>query len=87
MAADGSSLTVLDADGRTVRTLGAGTGLIAATRNGEFAPAWVVTGTDAAGLEAAAQAFDEASLDGRFAVAVTSAGALALPAPAQGAAQ
>ncbi len=83
MAADGSSLTVLDADGRAVRTLGGGTGLIAATRQGEFAPAWVVTGTDAAGLEAAADAFDETSLDRRFAIAVTSAGTIPLPAATQ----
>ncbi len=85
MAADGSSLTVLDADGRTVRTLGAGTGLIAATRQGEFAPAWVVTGTDAAGLEAAAEDFDESSLDGHFAIAVTPSGPLPLPAPSSSA--
>ncbi len=84
MAADGSSLTVLDADGTAVRTLGAGTGLVAATRQGEFAPAWVITGTDAAGLQAAADAFDETSLDGRFAIAVTRAGVIPLPAPTPG---
>ena len=80
VAADGSSITVLDADGRAVRTLGAGAGLIAATRQGEDAPVWVVTGTDPAGIEAAARAFDESSLNSRFAVAVAAGAVIALPA-------
>jgi hypothetical protein len=81
MAPAGSGLTVLDDEGRAVQTLGAGTGIIAAVRQGEFAPTWVVTGTDGPGLEAAAGAFDEASLDGHFAVAVTASGTVPLPAP------
>jgi len=76
---DGATLTLLDENGRPTRTLGAGAGLIAATHSGEDAPVWVVTGTDAAGVSAAAGAFDERSLEDRFAVAATSAGALALP--------
>jgi hypothetical protein len=78
-AGGGSSLALLDADGHTVQTLGAGAGLVAATRHEEDAPAWLVTGTDAAGVALAAHAFDASTLDGRFAVAVTGAGALALP--------
>lgn len=78
-AADGSSLTLLDADGRAVRTLGAGAGLIAATRQAEFAPVWVVTGTDEAGLDRAAEALDEQSLDDHFAVAVAPQGTVPLP--------
>jgi len=78
-SADGASLTLLDENGRTTRTLGAGAGLIAATRDGEEAPVWVVTGTDTAGVSAAAGAFDERALANRFAVAATSAGTFALP--------
>ena len=48
-APGGRSLTVLDADGRAARTLGAGSGLIAATRREEAAPVWLVTGTDEGG--------------------------------------
>ena len=76
---DGSSLTLQDQDGAAVRTLGAGAGLIAATRSGEDAPVWVVTGTDAAGLQEAASDFSAKQLDDRFAVAV--AGGQAIPLP------
>jgi hypothetical protein len=50
---DGRRLTALDARGRAVRELGAGTGLVAATRYQALPPTWVVTGTDAEGLAAA----------------------------------
>jgi hypothetical protein len=76
---DGRTLVVLGKDGQPLRMLAAGAGLIAATRHGEDAPVWIVTGTDAAGLELAARSFDGATLQNRFAVALTSAGALALP--------
>jgi hypothetical protein len=68
----GSTLTLLDADGRATGTLGAGAGLIAATASEESAPVWVVAGTDAAGVERAARAFSEPTLRDRFAVAVSS---------------
>jgi hypothetical protein len=43
---------------------------------------WAVTGTDAAGVDAAARVFGAASLRNRFAVAVAPGGAaLALPRP------
>jgi len=35
---------------------------------------WVITGTDAAGLEHAASSFDQPTLQDRFAVAVTATG-------------
>ncbi len=73
---DGSRLTLLDPDGRPARALLAGAGLIAATRTGEDAPEWVVTGTDDAGVQRAAQDFSERDLRDRFALAVTP---LALP--------
>jgi uncharacterized protein DUF4430 len=76
----GSTLTVLDHAGRSARTLLAGAGLIAATRSGEGAPVWLVSGTDLAGVDHAAQSLTEGALRDRFAVAVTSGGAaLALP--------
>jgi hypothetical protein len=41
---------------------------------------WVVAGTDEAGVQRAAQAFDTSSLQDRFALAVTATGAqLAVP--------
>jgi uncharacterized protein DUF4430 len=75
----GRALTVLDARGRPTRTLGAAAGLVAATRRGDEQPAWVVTGTDAAGVAAAARAFDERTLANRFAVAVSGGRPVALP--------
>lgn len=79
---DGGTLALLDARGQPAQTLGAGAGLIAATRSGEEAPVWAVTGTDAAGVDAAARVFGTASLHNRFAVAVAPGGAaLALPRP------
>jgi len=78
-AADGKTLTLLDQDGQAARTLAAGAGLIAATRTGEQAPVWVVTGTNAEGVNSAARVFDSATLDNRFAVAVSPAGVFALP--------
>jgi hypothetical protein len=58
------------ATGSTVQTLSAGAGLIAATRRGEGAPVWLVTGTDGPGVELAARAFDQSTLQDRFAVAL-----------------
>jgi Domain of unknown function (DUF4430) len=78
-SADGRSLALLDEDGARRATLTGSAGLIAATRVGEEAPTWLVTGIDEAGLALASRAFDAQALDGRFAVAVTSAGTQALP--------
>ncbi len=77
--AGGSSLSLLSADGAVTRTLGAGSGLVAATRHEQEAPVWFVTGTDEAGVDLAARAFDSASLDGHFAVAVSGSETLPLP--------
>ncbi len=78
-SANGGALTLLDQNGRATRTLAAGAGLIAATRSGEDAPVWVVTGTDMAGVTVAAGAFAADKLDNRFALAVSARGAFALP--------
>ncbi len=77
----GRTLTLLDQDGRSTRSLSSGAGLIAATRHAEDAPVWVVSGADATGVELAARAFNPAVLEDRFAVALTTSGALPLPDP------
>ena len=77
--ASGTELVLLDPEGDPVSTLGAGTGLVAATAGQERVPIWAVTGTDATGVSRAASALGAASLRNRFAVAVTAAGAQALP--------
>jgi hypothetical protein len=79
-SAAGASLTVLDQRGRAARTLSAGAGLIAATRHAEDAPVWVVTGTDPPGVDLAARGFETPVLRDHFAVALTAAGALPVPA-------
>src|SRR5262249_14699797 len=56
--AHGSSLQLLNPAGKVVRTLGAGAGLVAATADSSSAPTWLITGTDAAGVTAAAAAFN-----------------------------
>jgi Domain of unknown function (DUF4430) len=71
IARDGRSIVALDAGGHAMRTLGAATGLVAATALGDDRPTWVVTGTDDAGVASAARAFEEDTLDHRFAVAVS----------------
>ena len=79
IARDGRSIAALDARGRAVRTLGPGTGLVAATALGDARPTWVVTGTDDAGVASAVRAFEEGTLDHRFAVAVSHDLPIALP--------
>jgi hypothetical protein len=70
-SSDGRMLMLLDRDGRAVGTLGTGAGLIAATAREESAPVWVVTGTDAGGVELAASSFGQRALENHFAVALT----------------
>ncbi len=67
---EGEQLLALGRDAKEVLRLGAGTGLIAAVRLEEAPPTWVVTGTDAAGVEAAAKALGEAALQDRYAVVI-----------------
>ncbi len=81
-SAGGSALELLDPKGRVVRTLGPGTGLIAATNEPGAGPTWVVTGTDTAGVAAAAAALTPARLRDHFALAVD--GATDLPLPLRG---
>jgi Domain of unknown function (DUF4430) len=81
-SARGGVLTLLDEQGEAVRTLSGVAGLVAATKGVKEAPVWVITGTDDAGVELAARAFNRSALEDHFAVALAPAGAIALPAPA-----
>ena len=77
--AAGDALALLDAEGATVRRLGPGSGLVAATKLGGEAPTWVVTGTDAVGLAAAAARLSRDALADRFAIAVEDGRPVPLP--------
>ena len=69
----------LDAQGREVLRLKRG-GLVAAVREGDDPPTWLVTGTGPAGVRAAAGVLDEADLSDRYAIAVDPSGnAIGLP--------
>ncbi|MEJ7798726.1 MAG: DUF4430 domain-containing protein [Solirubrobacteraceae bacterium] len=76
----GRRLVVLDERARAARTLGAGSGLIAATRAKQRQPVWFVTGTDEAGVASAARALDEGALSNRFALAISDDLPVAVPA-------
>lgn len=79
----GAVLELLDPAGRVAGTLGAGSGLVAATgSDGGPAPTWLVTGTDAAGVRAAAAALTPSRLRDRFALAVH--GGVDEPVPVDG---
>ncbi len=78
--ASAGHLDVLDGRGRVVRTLGAGTGLVAATSEKDREPVWFVTGTDKAGVDSAAAAFGEQLLRNRFALAIAQGLPMGLPA-------
>jgi Domain of unknown function (DUF4430) len=78
----GSSLQLLNPHGHVARTLGAGSGLIAATADSSSEPTWLITGTDVAGVSAAANALTAAALHDHFALAVQ--GSTELPVPVDG---
>jgi hypothetical protein len=79
----GRRLELLDARGRVARALGAGAGLVAATRYLDQQPTWIVTGTDDVGVAAAAAGLQEQLLRDRFAVAIDEGRGIRLPiAPA-----
>jgi hypothetical protein len=75
----GSALALLNPQGQTVRRLGAGAGLVAASADSSSPPTWLITGTDTSGVEAAAHALTPAALHNHFAVAVQ--GSTKLPVP------
>ncbi len=84
----GRTMTLLEADGHALPLRGRSAGLIAATRSGEEAPAWVITGTDQHAVGQAAADFTREDLRDRFALAVLpgSADAVPLPVPREDAA-
>ena len=75
----GDEISLLSPDGSTARTFQAGAGIVAATASGEAPPVWVVAGTDAAGLTAAAAAFNAKSLRNRYAVVVEGSRVIGAP--------
>jgi len=75
----GDAIEVLDAEGRPVRTLRDGAGLVAATSVEGQAPTWVITGTDEVGVAAAAAALTEERLEQRFALAIEDGADIPLP--------
>jgi hypothetical protein len=77
----GDGIELLDPSGHVARTLGPGAGLIAATADSTSAPTWLITGTDAAGVAAAARALTPQTLHNHFALAVD--GTARLPIPLQ----
>ena len=84
---DGSKLELLGADGKVARTFGPDTGLVAAVNgngagNSNAVPSWLITGTDAAGVAAAAKALTPSRLAYRFALVVH--GGTDYPVPLQG---
>lgn len=78
-ARGGAQLQLLDPSGSVTTTLGAGAGLVAATADNQSAPTWLITGTDAAGVTAAAAALTPQALHDHFALAVS--GARRIPVP------
>jgi hypothetical protein len=77
---DGTSLDLLGPDGETARPGGPGTGLVAATKLYEQENVtWIITGTDDAGVAAAAKLLAPGALRNAFAVAATSSGPVKLP--------
>jgi hypothetical protein len=71
-------LTLLNERGEPAGSLGKGAGLVAAVRPDDGPPTWVVTGTDRAGVEAAAGTLGDA-LRNHYAVAVDQAGPIGVP--------
>ncbi|MGZ4203549.1 MAG: DUF4430 domain-containing protein [Thermoleophilaceae bacterium] len=78
-SADGKTLWLEDQLGKQVQQAPPGTGLVAATAQEGGSPVWIVTGLDAAGVNAAAGALNPATLRDAFAVAVEPRGVVRLP--------
>jgi hypothetical protein len=75
----GDRIDLLDAEGRVVRALGPGGGLLAATQIEAQQPTWIVTGVDATGVAAAAAALSDDELQDHFAIAVEEGRTVPLP--------
>jgi hypothetical protein len=79
----GDAIVLLDSDGRPVRTLRGGSGIVAATSVEAQAPTWIVSGTDDVGVAAAAAALTKDRLQHHFALAID--GGRDVPLPVTGA--
>ena len=80
VGSSGQALELLNPQGHVVRTLHRSAGLIAATGQASLGqPTWFVTGTDTAGVMAAARAFTAAKLRDHFAVAVSGSSVIPVP--------
>ena len=79
--AGGRTLQLLNPKGQVARTLGAGAGLVAATADSQSVPTWLITGTDPAGVIAAARALNAGTLHDHFALAVQ--GSTDVPVPVE----
>jgi hypothetical protein len=78
-AQHGSRLELLNPRGQTAEVLSSGSGLIAATQDQYSKPEWLITGTDPAGVRAAAAALTPAALHDHFALAVAAGRDIPLP--------
>lgn len=76
---DGDVLRGLDEGGEPARAFGPDAGLVAAVRRLDSPPVWVVSGTSAAGVEAAAGLLDRDDLRHHYAVAVAGGEEVPLP--------
>jgi hypothetical protein len=74
-----TELVVLDDHARESERLGAGAGLVAALREREDPPTWLVSGTDPEGVSEAAERLNAGSLADRYALAATPSAEI--PAP------
>ena len=79
MGPGGTTLQILNPQGHVARTLGADSGLIAATSDNSAVPTWLVTGTDPQGVSAAAAALTPSRLRDHFALAVHDGSDLPVP--------
>lgn len=80
VGAGGEAIELDNPRGRAVQTLRGSAGLVAATDQPSMnAPAWLVTGTDLAGVEAAAAAMTPSTLRDHFAVAISAGHVIPLP--------
>jgi hypothetical protein len=76
----GLRLLALDQGAEPVARLGGGAALVAAVRDGDEPPTWLVTGTDAAGVRRAVSLLSDDRLAHRYAVAAVAGDVLPLPA-------
>jgi Domain of unknown function (DUF4430) len=84
-AGDRPRLLLLDERGHPTLRLAVGAGLVAAVRDGEDPPTWVVTGTDRSGVAVAVAQLDGTDLADRYAVAATGRRTIPLPVEPEGA--